>query len=356
MNATKDATHTSRQEEEEEESRRAVLGRKWVQTTGIVSSPRHRDGYFAFKRPEKLFAAIRGRTPEEKGPRRSSSEALEKGGDSSIKRRLLPRGQVHDAKRPTPVQNSKPTDSDDRAYQARWRRWIANLRAIDQAESHWNKVKARFPEEAKLPYTTKSEELAKARWGWLADKRLADIATVKTELERLKKKIVDSRPYEQAMPVVKGDRESLAIKIIRLRDFGDHDRAARDCDTLIKDTENNPSLRMWYLLAAYVVAGFPAALLAFTDEVLDSASDFTRATWCGVVGLVLSPLAMGFFGGADLPERAPRLALAAASGAIAAFLCSVALSRLDRPQRKSVAVSPNIAATTPPDPSPQPAA
>ena len=46
-----------------------------------------------------------------------------------------------------------------------------------------------------------------------------------------------------------------------------------------------------------------------------------------VVGLVLSPLAMGFFGGAALPERAPRLALAAASGAIAAFLCSVALSR-----------------------------
>jgi hypothetical protein len=116
-----------------------------------------------------------------------------------------------------------------------------------------------------------------------------------------------------------------------------------------------PSDLVQYLLAAYVVAGFPAAVLAFTDEVLDRASDVIRATWCGVVGLVLSPLAMGFFGGAGLPERAPRLALAAASGAIAAFLCSVALSRLDRPQRKSVAVSLDVAASTPPNPSPRPA-
>jgi Na+-driven multidrug efflux pump len=104
-----------------------------------------------------------------------------------------------------------------------------------------------------------------------------------------------------------------------------------------------------YLLAAYVIGAFPAAALAFTDDVLERASDFTRATWCGVVGLVLSPLAMGFLTGTDVP----RLALTAASGAIAAFLCSVALARLDRPQRK---VTPYSGASTPPDLSPQPAA
>jgi hypothetical protein len=107
-----------------------------------------------------------------------------------------------------------------------------------------------------------------------------------------------------------------------------------------------------YLLAAYVIGAVPAAALALVDEVLHRASDFTRATRCGLVGLVMSPLTMWSLTGADLP----RLALTAASGAIAAFLCSVALARLDRPQRKPAAVRPYTAASTPLDPSPQPAA
>jgi len=113
-----------------------------------------------------------------------------------------------------------------------------------------------------------------------------------------------------------------------------------------------PSDLVQYLFAAYVIGAFPAALLAFVDEVLHRASDFTRATWCGLFGLVLSPLAMWYLTGTDLP----RLALTAASGAIAAFLCSVALARLDRPHRKPAVVKPYTVASTPLDPSPQPAA
>ena len=39
----------------------------------------------------------------------------------------------------------------------------------------WAKAKARFPKEAELRYTFDGVELGKARWAWVADKRLADI-------------------------------------------------------------------------------------------------------------------------------------------------------------------------------------
>src|SRR5207249_651641 len=89
---------------------------------------------------------------------------------------------------------------DAEAYQAAWLAMSAEKEGhLDEAETFWQKVKGRFPEEAKMPFTTKDEQLAKARWGWLADKRLADIAAVKGELLRLRKKIDEGRPIEQPM-------------------------------------------------------------------------------------------------------------------------------------------------------------
>jgi serine/threonine-protein kinase len=246
-----------------------LLERKWVQAAGLVTVLLAIvvGAYFAFKSPppEKLFAAIeKAETPESKTE--AATTFLEKygsrGGELVDKAAAAFRtGKVHEREKQLANRHaanlSKPTEADDpEAYQAAWLALECERDGrLDQAESQWIKVKGRFPDEAKLTYTLKSEELAKARWGWLADKRLADIAAVKAELEALKKKIADGRPFEQPMPVVKGNPESLAVKIIRLRDFGDHDRAAADCDTLIKLTENDPAQRMWFLLGAYVKQG-----------------------------------------------------------------------------------------------------
>jgi hypothetical protein len=120
-----------------------------------------------------------------------------------------------------------------------------------------------------------------------------------------------------------------------------------------------PAELVKYLLAAYLIAAFPAAVLAFVDEIFAAANDATRATWCGLLGLLLSPLAMAVF--VDMDAR--RGAMAAACGAIAAFLCSVAFARLDGPKRAPVSgvagsggVKPDASSSTPPDLAPQPAA
>jgi hypothetical protein len=145
---------------------------------------------------------------------------------------------------------AKPADADDpEAYNAAWAALeYEKIGLLDSAEAQWARVKGRFPEEAKLAYALKDDVLAKARWGWLADKRIADVAAVKTETDRLKKKIADSRPVEQPLRTNSSSPEALAIKALRLRTFGDHDRAARVCDTLISLTEKDPDKRTWVLL------------------------------------------------------------------------------------------------------------
>ena len=58
----------------------------------------------------------------------------------------------------------------------------AGRAAWPQAEASWRKVKDRFPEEAKLRSRSKDDVLAKARWGWVAEKRLADLNGGQSEL------------------------------------------------------------------------------------------------------------------------------------------------------------------------------
>src|SRR5262249_31642557 len=58
---------------------------------------------------------------------------------------------------------------------------------------------------------------------------------------------------EQTFPTDLTNPESLAIRALRLRDtIGDHDRAARVCDTLIGLTEKDSDKHVWFLLAAYI--------------------------------------------------------------------------------------------------------
>lgn len=87
-----------------------------------------------------------------------------------------------------------------------------------------------------------------------------------------------------------------------------------------------PSDLLRYAFAGYVIAALPAVVIALADEMLARASVAKRALWCGLVGLVLSPIALWMFGSAGIWASAR----AACCGGVAAFLCVVVFARIDR--------------------------
>ena len=269
--ADKDAARALRGKKKKAKKKVAVplYEQKWVQGVGIVAllAVLAAGVYFALKPPsaEKLFAAMeRAETPEAKAD--AAARYLDahgaKGGDMADRAAAIFRDatvrerekQLTNRHTSALTNMSRPTENDDpEAYTAAWLAMDEEKAGhLDAAEAAWTKVKGRFPDEAKLPYTTKDDQLAKARWGWLADKRLADLAAVKGELARLKKKIDDSRPFEQPLKGEASNPEALAVKALRLRAFGDHDRAARAVDALINLTEKDSDKRPWFLLASQI--------------------------------------------------------------------------------------------------------
>ncbi|QJX00803.1 serine/threonine protein kinase [Frigoriglobus tundricola] len=145
---------------------------------------------------------------------------------------------------------SQPTENDDpAAYEAAWQAMDAEKDGLlDLAEAQWGKVKARFPDEAKLPFSTSDAELTKARWGWLADKRIGDLAAARAESVLLWKKIEDSRLNELPLKTDPASPESLAIRAVRLKTFGDDDKARSVCEALVGLTERDSDKRAWYLI------------------------------------------------------------------------------------------------------------
>jgi serine/threonine protein kinase len=147
---------------------------------------------------------------------------------------------------------SKPTESDDpEAYELAWKAMEAErVGSLKLAADLWGRVKDRFPEESKLLYSLNDDNLAKARWAWLADKRLADLKKVDQLAASLRSKIDKHRSYELPFDVDPSSPEGLAIKGFRLEIFGDWQKALSVCwDQLIKLTEKDPDKRDWYLLA-----------------------------------------------------------------------------------------------------------
>ncbi|MCE9562584.1 MAG: serine/threonine protein kinase [Planctomycetes bacterium] len=145
----------------------------------------------------------------------------------------------------------KPDDADDKeAYEAAWQAMEAERNGLlSFADEFWKKVKARFPEEAKLPFALKDEVLAKARWGWVADKKLADLRKVAALSGTTAATIKKNRQFEIAFPTEQTNPEALAIRGYRLEAFGDGDKAGRVWEQLATLTEKDSDKREWYLLA-----------------------------------------------------------------------------------------------------------
>jgi predicted Ser/Thr protein kinase len=164
-------------------------------------------------------------------------------------------GQVH--KRDGQLANrfarglSRPTAEDDKeaydtAWQAMERERAGDLRA---AADLWNRVRARFPDEAKLPYTLDEAKLARARWGWVADKRLQDLREAEAQVVRLRQEVEVNRRYTPAAfdPT---NPKSLAVRAAWLERVGDREKAGRVWDALLGLAEKDPDQRVWYLVAS----------------------------------------------------------------------------------------------------------
>jgi cbb3-type cytochrome oxidase subunit 3 len=146
---------------------------------------------------------------------------------------------------------AKPTEHDDpEAYGLAWAALEAEKAGrLTEAASLWTQVKGQFPEEAKLPFALKDDVLAKARWGWLADKRLADLRKAAQQGEAVRRQVREKREYEVGFAGDAANPEALAARAVRLHDFGDHDKAARVWEQVAALTEKEPDKREWYLLA-----------------------------------------------------------------------------------------------------------
>ena len=146
----------------------------------------------------------------------------------------------------------KPDDADDKeAFAAAWSAMEAeNLGSLADATAFWEQVKARFPEEGQLPFTLKEDILAKARWGWVAEKRLADIRRVGKLAAEARQAIDEKRKHPRL--AFSGDLtnpETLAIRALRLEQFGDRDKAGREWEKVVSLTEKDLGKHDWFLLA-----------------------------------------------------------------------------------------------------------
>jgi predicted Ser/Thr protein kinase len=152
-----------------------------------------------------------------------------------------------------------PEDADDKdAYTST----MAAIQAekdgqLKTAAEQWAKVRGRFPDEAKLPYTFDEGQLHKARWGWVADKRVKDIEAARALVPAVQKKIADNRRFEIATTYDAASAESLAGKALRLEDFGDRDKAGKIWDAVGALAEKEPDAHVWGLVAAERRANLP---------------------------------------------------------------------------------------------------
>jgi eukaryotic-like serine/threonine-protein kinase len=269
----KEAARALRGTKKKTKKKKAVplLEQKWVKAAGLIAIllALGLGTWLALKPPsaDKLFAQIEKASADDKAE--AAAKYLDALGDkrdfadpqvaqaARLFRDATVRARERQLANRFAAKRDKPDENDDgEAYTSAYLALTAEAAGqLEAAEAQWTKVKLRFPEEAKLQYATAGEQLAKARWGWLADKRAADLVAVKSETARLRKKITEARLYETSLKGDAGNPEALAIRALRFREFGDIDRVARTCDTLVALTEKDADRRTFYLIATQQKAG-----------------------------------------------------------------------------------------------------
>lgn len=162
------------------------------------------------------------------------------------------REKVLDTRFRRPSYRDNPEEGDDKeAYAAAMSAIQAEKDGqLTAAAGLWGRVRARFPEEAKLPFTFDGPALKRAEWGWLGEKRVKDVEAAKALLPQLQKKVADARKFEVATPFNPESVESLAVRALRLDDFGDKEKARRTWDTAAGIAEKDSTLHDWFLLAS----------------------------------------------------------------------------------------------------------
>ncbi len=110
-------------------------------------------------------------------------------------------------------------------------------------------MRDQFAEDAKRPFALKDDEFHKARWGWLADKHLADISNARKELAAVRREIDDNRRHDLPFALDPAGPRGLAVRAVRLEQMDDREKAGRVWAQLAELTEKDPEKREWYLLA-----------------------------------------------------------------------------------------------------------
>jgi len=146
---------------------------------------------------------------------------------------------------------SQPLDNDDPdAYKLAWKALESEKSGnLSLAEQYWKQLLERFAEQAQLPFTLEEETLQKARWGWLAQRRLQLVQDVKKLADTLRKQVEEYREFERPFPTDPTQPETLALRAVRLELFGDRDKAGRIWTQLYERTEKDEEQKSWYLLA-----------------------------------------------------------------------------------------------------------
>jgi serine/threonine-protein kinase len=240
------------------------LERKWVKAAAIilVLAGIAAGGYFAFRAPsaETLARAIDAAdTPE--GKFEAAKKYLEAYGGrpgehtdraAAVFKEAATRKREEQLANRFARQMSKPDEADDKeAFENAWLAMGAEDKGdLKLATAFWEKVRARFPDEAKLPFALEEGVLAKARWGWVAEKRLVDLRKVDRVAAATRQKIENNRKYEVAFPNDVTNAESVAMRAFRTEEFGDRERADREWERLASLTEKDPDRREWFLLAS----------------------------------------------------------------------------------------------------------
>jgi len=238
--------------------------RKWVKAAGIsgLLLAIALVVFFVLRPPsaEKLAAAV-DRAADDAARLEAAQKYLENYGDKAGEltdkvSRAFREAKVRERERQLAKRfaNAKyrtdPEADDPKAYELAMTAIQAETDGrLTDAMATWNQVKAVFPEEAKLPFAFEDGPLRKARWGWVAEKRVREIEECRKKDVELDASIAADRNNEKPMAFDSGNARSLAVKARRLEQYGDSEKATRLWDTLLAlpdSDENGP----WRLLAA----------------------------------------------------------------------------------------------------------